>query len=125
MRRVLAGEIPMRSIEVAKEMLLTKLKENREKHIAEYNEAREAFHVQAAQALRDLADKVAKGDTCLHVQLPLPTSHEDDYDTAIGMLEWETRDKVTVTTEEFESYVMDKWDWQKAFASTVSNYKGR
>lgn len=115
----------MRSIEVDKATLLSALKSNREKHIQEYKEARAAFHVRAADALRALADKVRAGDTCLNVQMPLPTSHEEDYDTAIGMLEWETREKVTVTTEEFESYVMDKWDWQKSFSSTVSNYKGR
>jgi hypothetical protein len=37
-------------------------------------------------------------------------------------MEWEERDTVELSVNDFECYVRDNWSWQRSFKMSVSNY---
>lgn len=116
----------MRQIEANKSEILAKLLFNRSKHIEDFKDAMRIFREEAANELRQRAKEFDGGVTTnLKIDLDVPVSHEKEYDIVIAMLESETRDKITITTAEFQSYVMDDWDWKEDFFANVSSYKAR
>lgn len=59
-------------------------------------------------------------DTLLNLQYP--EDHTKDYDRAIRMVELSVHDKVTLQLAEFESYVLNNWDWSDKFLTLNSAY---
>lgn len=111
-------------ISVSKTKLETTLKENRTKHTQEYHEAVKD-HRKALIAYFEKQLVLAKeGKDCDRV-VPFeePTSHEDDYDRVIKMLEFCTKDEVFISEQEFQHFVMDDWDWKQNFAHNAAVYK--
>src|SRR3954470_13568407 len=102
------SENAMQSVEVKKESLLTLLRTNREKHIAEYKEAVVDYR-KACRALLEKASKKIRDDQApvitagnfrvkdLSVHLSAPTHHRREYDLAIRMLEMSVDDTIKLT----------------------------
>lgn len=140
-----------RKINVNKEKLLTTLKENRVKHVAEYNEAlanyREQFVAKVENAVKNarasltkeakkLTDKVnnmtdkeiLEQRSCVillpHVmiEMPVPTSYEKHYDTIIAMFEVEELATVELSGTEFTCFILDEWDWSVSFKTVTTMY---
>jgi hypothetical protein len=57
-----------------------------------------------------------------HLNLRVPVSYAEAYETVIKMLEFEVGTTVELDTAEFEAYVMDKWDWADEFKVTSAFY---
>ncbi len=144
----------LKMVNVSREMLLAKLKVNRDKHVKEYDEAVLGYKVDATERLnKAVADAKRKVDEVSeHVRLAIdrfdpdekrlddvmvivpqhlmslkvPRNHVADYDTAIDMLTWETRETIELPHQEFQCLVRDEWDWSQEFRTTAmsfSNYK--
>lgn len=54
--------------------------------------------------------------------LPYPANYTTEYDKAIKMLELSVYDTVTVSKQEFNSYVLNEWDWKNNFVIANSMY---
>ena len=145
------GSSNERTTVVETKKLLTQLRENRDTHLKEYEEAVEGYLEAARVKLGEQYEKAKKDlrvafdrtteelrrfdpakaqDTivfCRAIQFTLiaPRSYVDAYDQAIEMMEWETRDKVELNTTEFRCFVMNKWDWMEEFKSVSEMYNKR
>ena len=61
--------------------------------------------------------------------LVYPQDHSRDYDRAIRMMQSSIFDEVKLTTDEYDAYVLNNWEWKQNFLTTNTVYlnarKGR
>jgi hypothetical protein len=55
-------------------------------------------------------------------RLERPVNNSDSYEQAIKLMEWETRDKIELSINDFECYVQDNWNWSRSFKTAHANY---
>jgi hypothetical protein len=129
-------ETAVKTVEVEKKRLADALSKNLETHKSEYVEARAGYEKARIQAYRELAEAAAlaaeedSGKTRKKAEkawnklrnLDVPQDHAESYEQAIALMEWETRDVVELSINDFECYVRDNWDWQHSFKASVANY---
>ena len=128
----------VKTVQVEKTRLLTTLHHNLSKHRSEYLTAVEGYHEKVDVLIRKLAetamqatpDRRGPGLDAIHevhsdlVNLDRPANHSDSYEQAIALMEWETRENVELSINDFECYVRDNWTWMTSFKNSVSNYSG-
>lgn len=115
----------MDDIKIEKSRLLENIQRNREKHLAEYDEAVKGWKEKVRDAVvKELKrlDKGKKPNLYFLQSLPEPTSYEDQYDEAIAMLEWEKEDEVQLTFAQFKQWVNDEWGWSRQFLASTKAY---
>lgn len=116
-------------ITVQRSELLTALRANREKHVAEYKEAEFAFREAAIAKLKEslAAVEVHGADPRRHMMLDLdvPQSHEREYTTVIRMLEMATDSHIVIAEAKYLQYVEDEWAWKAGFNASTMAYKKR
>lgn len=113
-------------VTVNKKNLLAKIRENREKHEAEYKEALAGYRVAVIEELtRKLAQAKENKDVQHHVESVRPTEHLKEYDRVITMLEMSVSEEIIITETQLSQYVLDEWNWQGAFKATNARYSGR
>lgn len=115
----------MKTVNVNRHNLLNKLRENRTKHVADYEEALKGYRIEVVKVLEQaLADaKNGKYDNSgLHVYEQMPENHTSDYDQVIAMMEMSVDDIITLEASEVQQYVLDQWHWKTQFAGTVAKY---
>ena len=54
--------------------------------------------------------------------LVYPQDHSKDYDRALRMMESSVYDKVQLSVDEFDSYVLNNWEWKANFIASNSLY---
>ena len=115
-----------RTFEVEVEELLTHLRENRGKHAAIVEEAQVGFRKAIIAQLDAMMSRAKAGKTVnMHLGLTVPTSHTDQFDNAIGLLEMTQRagaTKVEITSTEYKNYVQNQWSWSQQFSTSNSGY---
>lgn len=118
--------LTMPAVRVSRTALLAKLRENLQKHEAEFKEADAGFRAALAkrlQAMLKAARSAAAAKDCdMHVGLPVPNSFAEDYQTAIQMLDMAQDAEIELNQQQFRCFVMDEWDWKEQFANTSSIY---
>lgn len=57
------------------------------------------------------------------INMSLPQSYEQEYEKAISMMGWDTRDEIELTYAEFMCFVEDCWDWSDDFKAVSAFYK--
>lgn len=113
----------MDTITVRKDDLIKTLKENRDAHREQFLRAQSAYRMAMIEELDRALDEAKRGKTIKRAfALPVPEDHTDDYDTAIAMLEWHTKDAVELSQREFMTYVENKWGWLTSFAANTQSY---
>jgi hypothetical protein len=135
----MAGNFEMtnvKTLHVEKSRLLRALHDNLSKHRAEYLEAVEGYNATVDSLIRELTTVSAHATPdrrkigleeieAVHHKiqyLDKPSNHSDSYEQAIAVMEWETRDTVELSINDFECYVRDNWTWMSSFKNSVSNY---
>lgn len=117
----------MRNVKVMKVDLLKVVLENKEKHIAAYNEAVEdykAIVIKLAKANLKLANTGDLNEIAKIRNLPMaPVSYEKEYDRSLRMLELCCEIEINVEETEFNQLVLDEWNWKNSFALMASTYK--
>lgn len=124
----------MSEVKVNVENTLKKVKENRELHNREHQEAlaahKETLKGYFREQLEDLAE--CEKDEDFEPERPpqMPEHHLDEYDRYIQMLEWSTDNEVVLTEDQFACIIMDNWRWQTGWKQaiyTMSNnrYRGQ
>ena len=113
----------MRSVKIEKQRLLEKLRENREEHHRLYVDVEIAYRKAVIKEAYEIVRKADSGETFNRcIRATEPTDHTDDYDRAISMLEYSTEDIVEITDNEFDQFVLNKWDWSGLFGDTYTDY---
>jgi hypothetical protein len=121
------GRNVMRSVKVDKTKLMATLLENRDKHVAAYNESVTDYTevvVKMARANLKLANTGELKSIEKMKTIPnAPQSHEDSYTKAIKMLEFSVDSVIELDEMIFNQLVLDEWSWKHTFAVTSAMYK--
>jgi hypothetical protein len=129
-------ETAVKTVVVDRSRLASTLANNLETHQREYLEARSGYESKRLELIRKLSDvslAAYKNNTeatrkAVHeaynefAQLEKPVDHSDEYKQAIRLMEWETRDKIELSINDFECYVEDNWQWKHQFKAAHANY---
>ena len=107
-----------------KDFLLSTLRSNRQKHRAIFEEAVEGYRFEALKACNEFANRLKDGELLVvwAQKLVVPFDHTEDYDVVISMLENTMDDSFEIDQVKYQSYVMDKWNWQTEFLASNSTY---
>ena len=115
-----AGEI---TIEVDKNDLLDRLRENRANHRQLFERAWEGYcklaHEELEKMLAEIRQRKPIARFLSHTP---PDDHTDDYDDVIEMLEMDLGEKVTLSQSQFRQYVKDDWGWQDQWITSNTAY---
>lgn len=129
-------ETAVKTVIVERKRLASTLASNLETHQREFAEARrgyESTRIDLIRKLKDVAVVASSADTesnrkALHEaygafsNLEKPVDHSNEYKQAIQVMEWETRDKVELSINDFECYVQDSWNWKRQFKMVHDSY---
>jgi hypothetical protein len=127
-----------------RQKLLDRIKENRDKHVAAYEEAWKGYLIEVAEQLEQCAKDARAnlkklngkewevGDdlhrevvTHFGVNAQAPQTHADEYDRVIDQLAFTSVDEVVLTQQEFNQYVRDEWQWSRMFNETAGTYSAK
>lgn len=113
-------------ITVDKTELITKVTTNRDAHRDIFEDAMTGWE---AAMLADLEGRIAKvrahKPVDLYIRLTRPEDHTTDYNRVIAMLEMHQQTSVEITSQDFAQYVMDDWDWKRAWIDNASTYSAK
>lgn len=115
----------MNSVKVKKSDLLDILKQNKAEHKGIFLKAQEKFREVAIKELdRQLAAARENKPFVLEriTRLVAPKDYTGVYEQAIKMLEMSVEDVIEITSQEFQNFVQDRWDWSRDWAFSNSRY---
>lgn len=125
------------TIEVAVDVLLTKLRTNRDKHLKAYETAKKGWAKllkrELETKLRVLAgepqSKIRPYKVNGHSEALLgsivnqkPTNYLRYYDQAIEMLEFALDQTIKLDSEQYQQYIKDEWNWKGTFTTSNEAY---
>ncbi len=109
-----------------REEVLVKLRENLERHKTILAEADKGYIAKAHGALRAKLAELAEGNPVkLRFELAPPTSHVQAYESVISMLEAATDDVITLSMEQQQAFMCDRWEWRQEFLESNSGFVPR
>lgn len=140
-----------RTVNVDRLKLIETLISNKKKHIDEYNEAVAGYRETLLTSLDAAFDKAKNNvvssyerlkvkfndlsneelltqpntitlSDAQYLSMQVPHSYAKEYDAAIDMAKWDTREVLELTASEFTCFVRDEWDWKESFAAVNSRY---
>lgn len=114
-----------REIQVMKRDLIAKIKENKENHIKEFQQAVEDYKKEAQLQLSAQTERLNKGELSLELKLITPINNSEKYEETIKMFEWDVNEAVTLTQHEFNEYVLDKTPHAIQALHSNTFYKGK
>lgn len=100
-----------RTVTVKKKQLIETIKKNKANHIDEYAKAVESYMKEAHKQLADLKQQLLDGKTDIKLNLVEPKNMEQNYNDILKMFEWEVKEEVELTQDEFKEYVLDQTDF--------------
>lgn len=116
----------LKTVRVAKNSLLAKLKENRSKHIQDYKTALEGYHLEVERLVHEASTNLKQDKTFyatgLFIHESPPEDHTKEYDKVIATLELSLDDQFYLTEQDINCYILDNWSWKQNFAATTSKY---
>lgn len=117
----------MRSVKVEKNELLGIVRDNKKKHVKEFDESVKDYKKAALKVAKEHVELAKSGDleqiAKIKAMPQRPTSYEKDYDRAIRMLELSVEDTIELEEDIFNQLVLDEWHWKHAFVASNSLYK--
>lgn len=134
MDRAFTAQVQDSHTKVNTATLLQKLKENRDRHQQEWEEAHGKWRVLQIEKMKDYlralqgaiedADKGGKIDWPNRHDFVLdePFNHVKEYDRVIARLEMSVEVEIHINHKDFNKYVLDDWAWKEDFAMLNSTY---
>ena len=113
----------LKTVNVGTAELIESIEQNMVKHVDEYNKSvaeRELFIV---EKLYEAYSEASNGKFIDGLSFPEIETHEDDYKAVIDMLKMSVDETVSITTDQFQRYVRDNWEWKRKFLMSGSLYK--
>ena len=121
------GANVMHEVKLNKNELLRIVRENREKHIKEFEEAENDYRELVLKVTKENLKYAKTGDLKQFKNmkaLPVaPTSYESSYDKAIRMLELSVEEVIEIDSSVFNQLVLDEWGWKQTFTTSNALYK--
>lgn len=116
----------MKKVTVKQNELLEILRENRDKHEADYKDAYAGYLETCAETLENLLKEFKAGDreTVQWTEFP-PQTQVKDYDRVIRMLELSVDSEIELAADEFANFVQDDWHWKDSWVMSNSAYIGK
>jgi hypothetical protein len=121
-----------REVKVRRDELLSVLRQNRERHLKEYEAACVGYREVALrrieegfQEAREVVGRLKEGQTVavgFRISLSVPVSYEKAYDQIIRMMEMSVDTEIVLTASQFACFVMDDWEWKEEWASSNAQY---
>lgn len=117
----------MRSVKVEKLELLGIVRDNKKKHVKEFDEAVKDYKKAALKIAKEHVELAKTGDLDSIVKIKAmpqrPSSYEKDYDRAIRMLELSVESVIELEEDIFNQLVLDEWSWKQSFVTAGALYK--
>lgn len=114
-----------RKTKVCKFTLLSTVQQNRKDHETQYlevlNDYKEDLHQYLVEETARLAESKKDEDFKIKKLPEAPKHFLSSYDSYIKMLQWEIDETVELTSQEFDSLVLDKWDWKRDWVDTYTS----
>jgi hypothetical protein len=100
------------------------LRKNRKAHKKEFDEATISYRKAAILQLEKMLKDAQEGkEIKRYIELPEPEDHAEDYEREIRMAEMSADSVITLTPREFDTFIMDNWDWKQGVTTTNMFYK--
>lgn len=116
----------MDTVKVKKSELLKILQRNRAEHREIFEEASDAFRIEVIKLLDQRLQDAKDGKRInLRIELVQPMDQTEEYDQAIKMCEMSVEDEISLSSDAFRNYVLDKWHWRDQFIASNSRYSGK
>lgn len=111
-------------IYMKKKELLAKLNKNLALHKKIYKDALDAFKTNYINRLNIMLNTLRKENKfIMDLDLLKPENHADDYIRAINMVKMNCRNEIALREDEFNQYVLNRWDWIRSFhLSYIRNF---
>jgi hypothetical protein len=117
----------MRSVKVNKAELLGIVRENKKKHVKEFEESVKDYKKAAIKIAKEHVELAKTGDleqiAKIKAMPQKPTSYEKEYDRAIRMLELSVEEELDIESDVFNQLVLDEWAWKNMFVASGALYK--
>lgn len=119
----------MRNVEIKREDVLAKLRENRKRHEGDQAKAVKVWSAKIKERLEGILVELTKGKTPQDIRdlvqdLEKPTDVLQAYDDAVAMIEMDVRPTIILTADEFRCYMQDRWSWKQTWSTSNSKYLG-
>jgi len=124
-----------KTVKVNKQELLSVVRENLQKHIAQFEESKEDY-LKALTCVSEQNVKIANkrlkqsingkidSDLSWKQLPPEPVSFESEYNRAIRMLEMSVETDLDVEAQVFNQLALDEWSWKNQFLNVSTLVKG-
>lgn len=106
------------------DVIRQKVRENKDKHVKEYDEAKADYKRLAVEALEKELARVRDGGKAGWGLPTHPTSYQSAYDTVLNMFEMTTETDVELDELSFKRYIQDEWEWTAGFKASAASLKG-
>lgn len=122
----------MQTITVKKKDLIQVIKQNREKHLQDYNTAVLGYKIKVKEELEKKLKELERltdsnfenFEHYLKSISSKPTNNLKDYDVALGMLEITTEKEIQLDINEYRQYYLDEWHWKNVWTMSNTGYIG-
>lgn len=113
----------MHSVKVKREVLLERIRGNRDAHRAIFEDALIGYRRLAVQELEHSLEEARSGRKIRRsLTLVEPEDHTGEYDRVIDMLENSVDDEITLDAGSYAQYMRDEWAWKRQFLASNSGY---
>ena len=117
----------MRSVNINRDELLKLVRENKEKHVREYQDSVADYKVAVLKLCTENLKLAKTGDLDkigrIKAAPNMPTSYEESYTRAIRMLELSVDQTIELQEDVFNQLVLDEWSWKRQFVAASAMYK--
>lgn len=110
---------------IPKEKLLNTLWTNRAEHRKIVDAALVKYQEAVNKELKKMAKRARKGKRVPHNFLnflPVPQDYTTAFDQAIQQVEWDVREEIELTREDFNRFIRNEWEWANMFAASSARY---
>lgn len=113
----------MENITADRNEVMATLENNRDAHLAIFEEALKGYKTEVMKQLQEHLAKVESSKMYpVSIHIPVPENHIRDYDRAITMLGLSVEPTIVLSEKDVQCYVMDDWAWKRQFLTTNSSY---
>jgi hypothetical protein len=121
LQNAIAGywELAQNKLEAKKQKLLSQLEEYKSQVNFEFDKFTKKIENQ--EVLPHVVS-VSAFNIDTNIGLTYPEDHTQDYERAISMMEASVYDKVELSTDEYDAYVLNNWGWKSKFILSNTAY---
>ena len=113
----------MRTVRIDRDEFVATVTKNRGVHRATFEQALDGYRARLITELEGRVRDLRRGRKVdVHIGLPEPEDHTEDYDRILTMAAMSVEDVLELTQDDFAMYVMDQWHWKNAFTQTACRY---